>query len=102
MEAAYGLAITVTMIATSILFANYLIVHRTRSFLIYIYLAVYLTIELSFLYANMDKFPHGGYVTLLVGGLLFLVMYAWFRAEGSKTDILNSFGLIIIFQRSRN
>ena len=88
MEAAYGLAITVTMIATSILFANYLIVRRTRSFLIYIYLAVYLTIELSFLYANMDKFPHGGYVTLLVGGLLFFVMYAWFSARKIKNRYL--------------
>jgi KUP system potassium uptake protein len=88
MEAAYGLAITVTMIATSILFSNYLIVHRTRSFLIYIYLAVYLTIELSFLYANMDKFPHGGYVTLLVGSLLFFVMYAWFRARRIKNRYL--------------
>ncbi|HEV8271455.1 MAG TPA: KUP/HAK/KT family potassium transporter [Chitinophagaceae bacterium] len=88
MEAAYGLAITVTMIATSILFANYLIVHRTRPFLIYIYLAVYLTIELSFLYANMNKFPHGGYVTLLVGGLLFFVMYAWFRARRIKNRYL--------------
>src|SRR6187402_1912456 len=88
MEAAYGLAITVTMIATSILFANYLIVRRTRSFLIYIYLAVYLTIELSFLYANMDKFPHGGYVTLFVGGLLFFVMYAWFRARRIKNRYL--------------
>jgi len=88
MEAAYGLAITVTMIATSILFANYLIVRRTRSFLIYIYLAVYLIIELSFLYANMDKFPHGGYVTLFVGGLLFFVMYAWFRARRIKNRYL--------------
>src|SRR6186997_2706486 len=88
MEAAYGLAITVTMIATSILFANYLIVQRTRSFLIYIYLAVYLTIELSFLYANMDKFPHGGYVTLFVGSLLFFVMYAWFRARRIKNRYL--------------
>src|SRR6187401_3574322 len=84
MEAAYGLAITVTMISTSILFANYLIILRTRSFLIYIYLAVYLTIEVSFLYANMDKFPHGGYVTLIVGGGLFLVMYIWYRARRIK------------------
>ncbi|HEU5166471.1 MAG TPA: KUP/HAK/KT family potassium transporter [Chitinophagaceae bacterium] len=88
MEAAYGLAITVTMIATSILFANYLIIQRTRSLLIYLYLAVYLTIELSFLYANMDKFPHGGYVTLIVGSLLFLVMYAWFRARKIKNRYL--------------
>ena len=84
MEAAYGLAITITMIATSILFANYLIVHRTKSFLIYLYLVLYLTIEFSFLYANMDKFPHGGYVTLIVGGVLFFIMYAWFRARKVK------------------
>jgi len=84
MEAAYGLAITITMIATSILFSNYLIVHRTKSFLIYLYLVIYLTIEFSFLYANMDKFPHGGYITLIIGGLLFFVMYAWFRARKVK------------------
>src|SRR6185369_1629919 len=84
MEAAYGLAITVTMIATSILFANYLIIRRTKPGLIYLYLSVYLTIEFSFLYANMDKFPHGGYVTLLVGGFLFIVMYNWFKARKIK------------------
>jgi len=84
MEAAYGLAITITMISTSILFANYLVVHRRKPVWIYIYLAVYLTIELSFLYANMEKFPHGGYVTLLVGGLLFFVMYDWYRARKIK------------------
>ncbi|WP_276500211.1 KUP/HAK/KT family potassium transporter [Terrimonas pollutisoli] len=84
MEAAYGLAITVTMIATSVLFANYLVIRRTRPVLIYLYLGVYFVIEFSFLYANMDKFPHGGYVTLLVGGLLFLVMYNWFKARKIK------------------
>jgi KUP system potassium uptake protein len=84
MEAAYGLAITITMIATSILFSNYLVIRRTRSVLVYLYLLVYLTIEVSFLYANMDKFPHGGYVTVLVGGLLFMVMYNWFRARKIK------------------
>jgi len=88
MEAAYGLAITVTMIATSILFANYLVIRRTRKRFIYLYLFVYLLIELCFLYANMDKFPHGGYVTLLVGGLLFFVMYAWFRARRIKNRYL--------------
>jgi KUP system potassium uptake protein len=84
MEAAYGLAITVTMIATSILFANYLVIHRTKPPLVYLYLVVYFTIEFSFLYANMDKFPHGGYVTLVVGGLLFLVMFDWYKARKIK------------------
>lgn len=84
MGAAYGLAITLCMLATSILFANYLISRRTTSPLIYLYLAVYLTIELSFLFANLEKFPHGGYVTLIVGGGLFAVMYVWFRARKIK------------------
>ena len=84
MEAAYGLAITLCMLATSILFANYLVSHRVNSLLIYLYLMVYLTIEGSFLFANLDKFKHGGYVTLIVGGGLFSVMYVWYRARKIK------------------
>ena len=84
MEAAYGLAITLCMIATSILFANFLVLHRIKPLFIYLYLAVFLTIELSFLYANLEKFPHGGYVAVLVGGLLFLVMYNWYKAGKIK------------------
>src|ERR1700760_3097227 len=84
MEAAYGLAITLCMLATSILFANYLISRRTNSALIYLYLTLYLSLELSFLFANLDKFPHGGFVTLIVGGGLFAVMYVWFRARRIK------------------
>jgi KUP system potassium uptake protein len=84
MEAAYGLAITLCMIATSILFANYLVLLRKKSILIYLYLFVYFTIEGSFLIANLEKFPHGGYVALLVGGLLFFVMYVWYRARKIK------------------
>jgi len=84
MEAAYGLAITLTMIATSLLFANYLVSRRAKKPFIYLYLIVYLSIELSFLAANLDKFPHGGFVTLIVGGGLFTVMYVWFRARKIK------------------
>jgi KUP system potassium uptake protein len=84
MGAAYGLAITMCMISTSILFANYLVSRRASSWLIYLYLAVYLTIESSFLIANLEKFMHGGYVTLIVGGALFVVMYVWFRSRKIK------------------
>ena len=84
MEAAYGLAITLCMLATSILFANFLVSRRTPPVLIYVYLIVYLTIEMSFLFANLNKFPHGGFVTLIVGGGLFCVMYIWFRARKVK------------------
>ena len=84
MEAAYGLAITLCMLSTSILFSNYLVSKRTAPFLIYVYLAVYLTIEITFLIANLDKFPHGGYIALMVGGGLFAVMYIWYRSRKIK------------------
>ena len=84
MEAAYGLAITLCMISTSILFANFLVSRRAPSVWIYIYLIVYFTIEISFLIANLQKFPHGGFVTFIVGGCLFVVMYVWFRSRKIK------------------
>jgi KUP system potassium uptake protein len=84
MGAAYGLAITVCMIATTILFANYLVSRRAKPAWIYLFLIVYLTIEFSFLFANLDKFPHGGFVSLLMGGGLFFVMYIWYRSRKIK------------------
>jgi len=84
MAAAYGLAITMCMISTSILFANFLVGRRVNPFWIYIYLLVYFTIEISFLIANLEKFPHGGFVTLIVGGALFVVMYVWYRSRRVK------------------
>ena len=84
MEAAYGLAITLCMFATSILFANYLVLHRVKSYFIYLYLVVYITIESSFLIANLEKFPHGGFATLVVGGVFFLIMYVWHKSRKIK------------------
>ncbi len=84
MEAAYGLAIIMTMIATTILFANYLVLHRVKSIWIYLFLIVYTIIEISFLIALLQKFTHGGYITLLVGSLMFLVMYVWYRSRKIK------------------
>jgi len=84
MGAAYGLAITLCMLATTILFANYLISRRTKSWLIYLFLITYLAIECAFLVANLNKFMHGGYIALLVGGTLFAIMYTWYRARKIK------------------
>ena len=84
MEAAYGLAIIVTMLATTILYANYMVLHRVKPILIYIFLFAYLTIEVAFLTALLDKFSHGGYITLLIGGMMFIIMYAWYRSKKIK------------------
>jgi KUP system potassium uptake protein len=84
MGAAYGLAITLCMISTSILFANFMVSKRVFPLWIYVYLGTYFAIETSFLIANLEKFMHGGYVTLIVGGGLFAVMYVWYRSRKIK------------------
>ena len=84
MEAAYGLAITLCMFATSILFANFLVLKRVKPIWIYLYLGVYSIIEFSFLVANLEKFPHGGFATFVLGGIFALVMYVWFKSRKIK------------------
>jgi KUP system potassium uptake protein len=84
MEAAYGLAIIVTMMMTTILFANYMISRRIKSHWIYLFLTVYVIVEGAYLVANMEKFPHGGYATFILGGVMFTVMYFWYRARKIK------------------
>ena len=84
MEAAYGLSITLCMLMTSVLYATFLYTHRVKSPVIIIYLMVYLSIETCFLIANLNKFLHGGYVTLLLGGGLFGIMFVWFKSRKIK------------------
>ena len=81
MEAAYGLAIVLCMIMTTILLNYYLIMKRVSMFLIVPVIALYLTIEGCFLVANLDKFPHGGYVTLMIASVLIGIMTVWFLAK---------------------
>jgi KUP system potassium uptake protein len=85
MEAAYGLAITLTMLMTTILFANYLNRMRVPWQLIAIYLGVYLSIESGFLFANLLKLHHGGWFTVLIGSIVALVMYVWNSGSRLKT-----------------
>ncbi|HRH51162.1 MAG TPA: KUP/HAK/KT family potassium transporter [Panacibacter sp.] len=84
MEAAYGLAIIITMIATTILFANFLVFRRVKSFIIYTFIIVYAIIESSFLIALSHKFLDGGFITLLLAAVMFTVMYVWYRSRRIK------------------
>jgi len=84
MEAAYGLAIIITMIATTILFANFMVLHRVKSLWIYIFLVFYLIVEITFLAALSHKFLEGGYITMLIAIVNFGIMYIWFRSRKIK------------------
>ena len=84
MEAAYGLAIIITMLMTTILFSNFMVSRRVRPVYIWIFLGAYIVIEITFLMALLQKFAHGGYITILIGGVMFFVMYIWYRARKIK------------------
>lgn len=84
MGAAYGLALILTMIMTSCLFAYFMFTRRVPLIAIFSFLAVFLTIEFSFLVANLQKFVAGGYVSLIIAGGLFLVMITWYKARKIK------------------
>jgi KUP system potassium uptake protein len=61
-----------------------MVLNRVSPILIYLFLGFYLVVEISYLIALMDKFSHGGYITFLIGGALFSVMYVWYRARKIK------------------
>ena len=87
MEAAYGLAITLTMLMTTSLMAYYLHIKKIDMWWILLFLAVYVSLEGSFLVANLQKFWHGGYVSLFIAGIIIIIMWVWFRATRIKKKL---------------
>jgi len=84
MDAAYGLSITIAMLMTTILVSFYLRSRRFPKYLVAIFFFTYVIIEGTFLISNLTKFLHGGWVTVLIGSLLFTVMWSWFVARKIK------------------
>lgn len=81
MEAAYGLAIVLCMLMTTTLLNFYMHIKRYNKLFIYFIITVYLLIEFAFMAANLSKFTHGGWITLLIASMLMSVMGVWFIAK---------------------
>ncbi len=88
MEAAYGLAIVMTMLMTTSLLNYYLILKRYNKIFIAVLITTYAIIEISFLIANLHKFSDGGYITLLIAMLLMATMFVWFFARKIRNRYL--------------
>lgn len=88
MEAAYGLAIILTMIMTTTLLSYYLYLKKYPVWLILLILVSFLSVEGSFLVANLSKFSNGGYVALLIAFLIFSIMFIWNEARKIRTRLL--------------
>jgi KUP system potassium uptake protein len=84
MEAAYGLAINITELMTTLLLTYYLYRKGLDHRLVLLILVVYLTIEGSFLAANLHKFNDGGWFTIILASIFFIVMYGWYFGRKLK------------------
>lgn len=78
LAAAYGVAITITMVITTLLFF-FLVTDRWKWSLPTALgaTAVFLVIDTSFFGANILKIAHGGWFPLLVAGVVYTLMSTW-------------------------
>jgi KUP system potassium uptake protein len=88
MEAAYGLAIVLTMLMTTTLLTYYLFMKKYPRPLIALVMLTFLSIEIAFLIANLDKFEHGGYVTVAIATAIIFIMYVWYDARKIRTALV--------------
>jgi KUP system potassium uptake protein len=89
LAATYGVAVTGTMAITSILF--YVITrHRWHwpAWKAIGFLTFFLALDLLFFASNLLKVPHGGWVPLLVAGILFMMMITWKQGRASLSEML--------------
>jgi len=86
MEAAYGLAIVICMLMTTSLLGMFMVTRRYNKFLIVVVISIYFVIEGAFFIANIDKFHLGGYISVIITGLLALVMSVWFSAKRIRSE----------------
>ncbi|MBF1566454.1 MAG: KUP/HAK/KT family potassium transporter [Prevotella salivae] len=88
MEAAYGLSITITMLTTTVMLAVYLKQRFTPHWLVIAFLLVYLLIEGFFFLANLTKFAHGGWFTIMLALIAGSTMYIWYSASNIRRKYL--------------
>ncbi|MBA3679704.1 MAG: KUP/HAK/KT family potassium transporter [Bacteroidetes bacterium] len=81
MEAAYGLTIILGMIMSSRLLAFFMRLKKYPHWFLNIFAITYIVIEGAFLIANLEKFPKGGYITLIIALILAGVMASWYLAK---------------------
>lgn len=78
LAAAYGVAVTLTMVITTLLY--YLVVRDRFEWSFGRSVALcgtFLAVDLAFFGANIPKIPHGGWFPLVVGGAVFTVLTTW-------------------------
>lgn len=77
MASAYGVAVSLDMVVTTILAVAVARRFGWRPLLVVGAGALFLIIDSAFLGANLTKIPDGGWYALLIAGLIFMLMWSW-------------------------
>jgi KUP system potassium uptake protein len=88
MQAAYGLSITITMLMTTVLLSIHIYNNKVPAPFIIWFLLVFLSIEGTFLYANIQKFWNGGWLTVAIAAIIIMIMYTWYNGRKIKNKFL--------------
>ena len=78
MEAAYGLSITISMLMTTILLYEWLVMKKVNTVWNWIFLIFFGVLDIMFMISSLTKFTHGGYVSLFIAGVIGFIMYVWY------------------------
>jgi KUP system potassium uptake protein len=96
LAAAYGVAVTLTMVITTVLIAS-IARHRWKwsPAKVVVVLAPLLVIDLAFAGANIFKIPAGGWFPLVVGILGFAVFTTWWKGRNLVRQRIERDGLTV-------
>jgi len=82
LAAAYGIAVTTTMIVTTFLAAIVMrVVWRWNALLVTLVIGSFLVVDFAFLAANLLKIMEGGWFPLLLGAACFLLLMTWYQGR---------------------
>jgi KUP system potassium uptake protein len=82
LAAAYGIAVTTTMIITTFLAAIVMrVVWRWNTFLVTLVITAFLVVDFAFLSANLLKILEGGWFPLLLGAICFIILMTWYQGR---------------------
>jgi len=85
MEGAYGLAITINMLMTTLLLVFYFSTAKHSTFRTILIGVVFFSLEIMFLISNLDKFPHGGWFTFVIALIFFIILFVQVGARKLRT-----------------
>lgn len=82
LAAAYGIAVTTTMVITTILACVVMVkVWNWNKFLVALIIAGFLVVDFAFFGANLIKVEEGGWLPLALGAFLFFMLMTWHKGR---------------------